>query len=125
MTVKQGLKYTSTLEVTQDYTAIHLGSGTLNVFGTPAMIALMENAAMKAVAPCIDDTQTTVGIEIHAKHLMPTKLGDTVSSEAVLTGVDGRKLTFKIRVWDSVGIIGEANHTRFIVDKEVFMGKLK
>jgi len=122
--IKPGLRFTSTQTVTRELTAAHYGSGLVEVFATPAMVGLMENAAMNAVLPFLPKGQNTVGTEICVKHIKATPIGMYVSSEAVLTEVDGRKLIFSLRAWDEEGEIGNGSHTRFIIDTEKFMTKL-
>lgn len=120
-----GLSYTATTTVNQNNTALALGSGDMEVFATPAMIALMENAAMNAVAPHLEAGQTTVGTQITTSHIKASALGATISATATLTAVDGRSLTFAIAAREGDKIIGEGSHTRFIVDRERFLAKLK
>ncbi len=120
-----GAKSTSTLVVTEQLTAAVMGSGDLPVLATPAMISLMENAAMKAVAEALPDDQTTVGSLMNASHLKPTAVGDMVSATATLVAIEGRKLTFRVEALDSEGTIGEGDHVRYIVSREKFLAKLK
>ena len=120
-----GASYTSTTVVNSTNTAAALGSGDMDVFATPAMVALMENAAMNAVAPHLAEGQTTVGTQITTSHIKASALGATITATAVLTAVDGRSLTFAITARDGENIIGEGVHTRFIVDRERFLSKLK
>ena len=122
--MEKGLTYTSTLIVTDNHVAAVMGSGDLHVFATPAMVALMENAAMKAVAGHLPKGTTTVGAMMNTSHIKPSPVGDKVKTTAVLTEVEGRKLTFSIVAEDSKGIIGEAIHVRYIVDRERFLSKL-
>lgn len=125
MELKSGLTHTSTLHVTADRLAVNVGSGDLPVLATPAMLALMENAAMMAVASCLPDGSTTVGGHISSSHLRPTAEGGVVEATAILTAVEGRKLTFHIVAKDANGdVIGEGEHLRFVVDKEKFLSKL-
>ena len=119
-----GLTYTSTLVVSKDHVAAVMGSGDLHVFATPAMVALMENAAMLAVAEHLPEGSTTVGAMINTSHMKPSPIDETIRATAVLTGIEGRKLTFSIKAEDSKGVIGESEHVRFIVDRERFMSKL-
>lgn len=120
-----GLTHTSTLEVTDEKTAVSLGSGDLPVLATPAMLALMENAAMLAVAGELPQGSTTVGGHISSSHLMPTPKGATVTATATLTQADGRKLTFRVEAHDQSGnLLGEGTHLRFVVDRERFMSRL-
>lgn len=122
--MEKGLTYTSTVAVTQANTALALGSGDMAVFATPALVALMENAAMKAVQAQLPEGSTTVGAFIETTHVKPSALGEEVSATAVLEKEEGRKLTFRITASDTKGIVGEATHIRYIVDRERFMGKL-
>ena len=121
--METGLTYTSTVVVSKENVAATMGSGDLNVFATPAMVALMENA-MSAVADELPEGSTTVGAMMNTTHIKPSAVGDTVSATAVLKEVEGRKLTFEVRAQDSMGVIGEGTHVRYIVDKEKFMSKL-
>ncbi|MDO4932879.1 MAG: thioesterase family protein [Prevotellaceae bacterium] len=117
-------QYTSTLTVEEKHLACNIGSGNLRVLGTPMMMALMENAAMKAVENDLDDSQSTVGGFISASHIKPTGIGHTITATAKLAEVDGRKLTFKVSASDEDGIIGEGEHIRFIINKEKFISKV-
>jgi predicted thioesterase len=110
--------------VEEKHLAVNVGSGDLRVLATPAMMALMENAAMLAVAPELPEGSTTVGGQIASSHLKPTAIGKPVKATATLVEVDGRKLKFTIVAEDENGVIGEGEHLRFIVDKERFMSKL-
>ena len=123
--LKEGLKYISTTTVDTTNSALALGSGDMEVFATPAMVALMENAAMKAVAEYLPQGATTVGTQILTTHIKASAMGAKVSAEAELTAVNGRELSFSIKAYDENGIIGEGSHTRFIVDRERFLSKLK
>lgn len=122
--MEKGLTYTSTLVVSKEHVAAVMGSGDLHVYATPAMVALMENAAMLTVAEHLPEGSTTVGAMINTSHVKPSPIGDTIKTTAVLTDVEGRKLTFSVKAEDSKGIIGEAVHVRYIVDREKFMSKL-
>ena len=123
--IKEGLKYISKVVVTTENCANSVGSGDLAVYATPAMIALMENAAMNAVAAELPEGSTTVGGEINATHIKPSLVGAEISATAELVSVEGRKLTFKVQAVDAIGVIGEGTHVRFVVDKERFMAKMK
>ena len=123
--METGLKHVSTVSVSAANTALTIGSGDMEVFATPAMVALMENAAMKAVAPHLPEGSTTVGAMMETSHIKPSALGETVNAEAILEEIDGRKLTFKVTASDSKGTIGEGKHIRYIVDRERFLSKLK
>lgn len=119
-----GLQHTSQLTVTEAVTAITMGSGDMPVLATPAMMALMENAAMLAVADHLPEGCTTVGGHIDASHFKPTPVGETVTATAVVTGVEGKKIEFRITAHCGDVLLGEGTHLRFVVDKEKFMSKL-
>jgi len=104
-------------------TAQAMGSGDLLVFSTPSMVALMEEAAVRSVAPYLDEGQSTVGTAIDVRHTAATPVGMTVTCESRLTGVDGRRLTFAIRAYDEKGEVGSAAHVRAIVDAARFQAK--
>lgn len=122
--LQEGLQHTSQLTVTGAVTAIAMGSGDMPVLATPAMMALMENAAMLAVADHLPEGSTTVGGHITSSHLKPSKLGDTVTATAVVTRIDGKKIEFKVEAHCGDMLLGEGTHLRFIVDKEKFMSRL-
>ncbi len=119
----KGLTFTITQTVTPDKTAEALGSGTLPVYATPAMIALMEEASYKAVAPYLDEGSGSVGTLMNVKHLAATPLGMTVKAQAELLEIDGRRLVFKVTAEDACGIIGEGLHERFIIQNEKFLSR--
>lgn len=123
--LKEGLTHTSRVKVVLENCAVTLGSGDMEVFATPAMVALMENAAMNAVAGALPEGSTTVGSEMNTTHIKPSGIGVEVSATAVLTSVEGRKLTFKVSAADQVGTIGEGVHVRYVVDREKFMSKVR
>lgn len=122
--IEPGLKHTSTAVVTEALSARAMGSGDLPVYATPAMTALMENAAMLAVAGELPEGSTTVGGRIEVSHMAPTPIGATVTATATLEKVDGRKLHFSVIAMQGDTVIGEGTHLRFVVDKERFMSKL-
>ena len=122
--IEIGLKHTSELTVTDTVTAIKMGSGDMPVLATPAMMALMENAAMLAVDDELPEGNTTVGGHIQSSHLKPSKIGDKVSATAEVTKVDGKKIEFKISAYSGDVLLGEGTHLRFIVDRERFLSKL-
>lgn len=120
----QGLTHTSQLTVTPAVTAAAMGSGDMPVLATPAMLALMENAAMLAVAPHLPEGCTTVGGHITSSHLKPTALGETVTATATVMRVDGKRIEFKVEARCGDTLLGEGTHLRFVVDKEKFMSRL-
>ena len=122
--LEKGLSARSETVVAAGNTAAAMGSGDLGVFATPAMVALMENAAMTAVAPELPEGSTTVGAEMNVTHIKPSGPGAEITATAVLTAVEGRKLTFNVGARDAEGMIGEGVHVRYIVDRAKFMAKL-
>uniref|UniRef100_UPI00405685B1 thioesterase family protein n=1 Tax=Alistipes sp. TaxID=1872444 RepID=UPI00405685B1 len=122
--LEKGLKHQNVMRITDGNTAEFIGSGDMAVLATPAMVALMENAAMLAVALHLDEGETTVGSMISTTHLKPSKVGNTVSAIAELIEVDGRKLTFKIEAYDGDTLIGSGEHIRYVVNREKFLSKL-
>lgn len=110
--------------VTENETAAYYGSGLLNVFATPGMIALMEKAAHLLAKLSLPQTQDTVGIEIHVKHTRATPLGAKVHAQAILTSIDEKKLTFSVKAFDELGEIGNGTHIRYIINPVKFMEKI-
>ncbi len=121
--LKSGIKGKETMIVDESNTAKTMGSGTLDVFATPAMTALMEKTAWKSVAEELEEGCGTVGIRLEITHDAPTPLGMKVTCESVLTGIDGRKLTFEVEARDERGKIGSGIHERFIIDNKKFQEK--
>lgn len=118
-----GITGKQTITVTEDKTAVVMGSGTLPVFATPAMIAFMENTASKSVADKLEAGQGTVGTSIDVKHMAATPVGMEVSCETKLVEVDRKRLVFEVKAYDAAGVIGEGMHERFIIDNEKFLAK--
>ena len=106
--------------VTGDNTALKFGSGKVDVFGTPAMIALMEEASINTVDKNLLEGFATVGIEFSIKHIAATPKGMNITASAELTEIDGRRLTFKVEAFDEVEKIGEGRHQRYIIELDKF-----
>ena len=123
--LEKGAAAQSRTTVCEANTAAAMGSGDMPVFATPAMVALMENAAMLAVAPGLPEGAATVGAEMNVSHIKPSGLGAEIVASAVVTAVEGRKITFNVGARDAEGMFGEGTHVRFIVDRERFLAKLK
>ena len=123
MEITVGMKgEVSTLAERED-TAKEVGSGSLLVYATPCMVALMEGAACEAIEEAMTDTQTTVGTELNIQHLSATPVGLEVRAEAEVTAVDGKVVTFEVRVFDEAGEIGRGTHKRVIVNSQKFLDK--
>lgn len=122
--LEKGLKHNSVMRVEAGNTAEFIGSGDMAVLATPAMVALMENAAMLAVALHLGEDETTVGTMVSTSHLKASKVGNIIEARAELVAVEGRKLDFKIEAYDGETLIGEGTHTRFVVNREKFLSKL-
>lgn len=114
----------ATTVVASDNTAVTVGSGSLPIFATPSMAALAEQAAVAAVQGFLPLGTTTVGMGLNLKHLAASPIGHNVKADAVVVSVEGRRLEFKVTVYDEREKIGEGTHERFVVDAESFMGKL-
>ncbi|MBN2303586.1 MAG: thioesterase family protein [Anaerolineae bacterium] len=123
-TLQPGLTGEVTITVTDDLTAVAFGSGTVRVYGTPALIALLEEAAIRAVHDHLPDGQITVGTRLDVQHLAATPVGMTVTATATLKEIDGRRLVFEVEASDAVERIGAGTHERFIVDLARFQAKV-
>lgn len=121
--LKTGLKGYAETVVAAENTAAAIGSGALPVFSTPHMIALMENASMDAVAPCLEEGQGTVGTRIDIAHLAASPQGMAVRAESELIQIDRRMLTFRVKAYAGEELIGEGTHQRCIIFNERFMEK--
>lgn len=124
MDLKIGLENELEIIVTPKDTAKAYGSGMVEVFATPAMIALMEKTALQLASPFLSKGQNTVGTEVCVKHIKATLLGKRVQSYAKLIEIDGNKLTFQVEAYDDKGLIGIGTHKRFIIDEDEFMNSL-
>lgn len=123
--VKPGLVGEAEMVVTDKVTAASAGSGLVPVFATPWMIALMENASVNAIQKCFADGQTSVGVQVSISHLAATPIGMHVRARALVTAVDGRRVSFQVEAWDKMEKIGEGTHVRAIIDEKKFMDKVK
>lgn len=121
--LETGIKGEQKVEVVYENTATAVGSGVLEVFATPAMLALMEKTACDSVIPYLEEGNGTVGTQVDIKHTAATPIGMTVRCESELVEVDGRRLVFKVAAYDDAGLIGEGMHERFIVNNEKFQKK--
>ena len=118
-----GLKGHQEMTVTDQFTAKTMGSGVMDVFATPAMIALMEKTAWESVQPYLEEGNGTVGTLMNVKHVAASPVGMKITCETELVKVDGRALTFTVKAFDEAGLIGEGEHERFVVFNDKFQAK--
>lgn len=123
MEITIGMKGEATTLVEREDTAAQVGSGSLLVYATPCMVALMEGAACEAIAQALPEDKTTVGTELNISHISATPVGLEVRAEAEVTEVDGNAVTFKVTAYDEAGLIGEGTHKRFVVSTQRFLDK--
>ena len=121
--LETGIKGTKTVTVNEANTAKTMGSGTLDVFATPALIALMEETSWRSVADRLEDGCGTVGTLLEIRHTAPTPIGMDVTCESELVEVDGRRLVFTVQAHDAKGLVGEGRHERFVIQNEKFQAK--
>lgn len=118
--IQPGLKGSVSLIVEQEHTAQHLGSGGVQVLATPQMVLLMERAGVAAVDHLLPEGYRTVGAHLDVGHTAPTPIGFEVTATAELMEVAGRRLVFHVQVQDSVEVVGEGTHQRFIINVQRF-----
>ena len=123
MEITIGMKGEVSTLVEKEDTAAEVGSGSLLVYATPCMVALMEGAACEAIAPCMNEDQTSVGTELNISHISATPVGLDVRAEAEVIAVEGKIITFQVTAYDEAGKIGEGTHKRFIVTTQRFLDK--
>ena len=124
LSMETGIKGYAETTVNPSNTASSVGSGLLDVFSTPSMIALIEQAAADSVSPYLEDGQGTVGMRLEVDHLAPTPLGEKVWAETELTAIDRRVLTFKVAAFSQKEKIGEGIHRRCIILSDRFLEKM-
>ena len=120
-----GIKGKQTIVVTPAQTAAYYGSGALEVFATPAMVALLEETAWRSVQPYLEEGQATVGTRVDIRHLAATPLGGKVTCESELVEIDRRRLVFKVEVFDEKTKVGQGIHERFVIQSEKFLAAAK
>ena len=123
MEIKIGTKGYKEGIVRKENTAAAIGSGAVEVFATPAMIALMENAALDAIAPFLEEDQSSVGTNISTSHLAASPLGIKVWATAEVIEVDRRRIVFAVKAFDEKEMIGEGTHERFIIQTDKFLSR--
>jgi fluoroacetyl-CoA thioesterase len=120
-----GLSGEKEIEVTLAVSATHMGSGSMGVFATPAMVGLIERTAMELVQPALGEGETTVGVEVSVRHLAATPLGMRVRAQVVLESIEGRFLNFSAQVFDEKEKVGEGTHKRAIIRSQNFMARVR
>ena len=123
MEITVGLKGEVHSTVEREDTALEVGSGSLLVYATPCMVALMEGAACEAIAACLPDEKTSVGTYLEISHLSATPVGLDIWAEAEVTAVDGSVITFRVTAYDEAGKIGEGIHKRAVISSQRFLDK--
>ena len=123
MEITVGMKGAVSTLVEREDTAAEVGSGSLLVYATPCMVALMEGAACEAIAEGLDENETTVGIELNIQHISATPVGMEVRAEAEVTAVEGKIITFTLRAFDEAGEIGKGTHKRVLINSQKFLDK--
>ena len=123
MAIEIGMKGEVQTIVERADTAAEVGSGSLLVYATPCMVALMEGAACEAIAGELKETETTVGTELNIQHISATPVGLEVRAEAEVTAVEGKIITFSVTAYDEAGKIGEGTHKRAVVTAQKFLDK--
>jgi predicted thioesterase len=123
--VQPGTVGTAEAVVDSSNTAVTMKSGEVEVFATPGMVALMEEAAVAALRDRLGEGQTSVGVRLEVSHVAATPLGMKVRAEATVEEVDGRRVVYRVSAFDDAEKIGDGRHERLVVDRERFMGKVK
>ena len=123
MEITVGMKGEVSTLVEREDTAAEVGSGSLLVYATPCMVAMMEGAACEAIDPVMPEGHTSVGIELNVKHLSATPVGIEIRAEATVIAVEGKVITFDLKAYDEAGLIGEGTHKRCIVAAQKFLDK--
>ena len=123
MEITVGMKGEVSSYVEREDTALEVGSGSLLVYATPCMVALMEGAACEAIESAMDENKTTVGTALNIEHISATPVGLDVRAEATVTEVSGNVITFEIHAYDEAGEIGRGTHKRAIVPVQKFLDK--
>ena len=123
MEITVGMKAEVTTLVEREDTAKEVGSGSLLVYATPCMVALMEGAACEAIEEALDESKTTVGTALNIEHISATPVGMDVRAEATVIAVEGKVITFEVRAFDEAGEIGKGTHKRVIVPTQKFLDK--
>ena len=123
MEIAVGMKGEVGTTVEREDTALEVGSGSLLVYATPCMVALVEGAACEAIAEALGENQTTVGTALNIEHVSATPVGLDVRAEATVTAVEGKVITFEVKAFDEAGEIGRGTHKRVVINSQKFLEK--
>jgi predicted thioesterase len=123
--IEVGMKHEATFRVDEQYTAFHIGSGSLRVLATPSMIGFMERISHQLLTRCLPDGYSSVGAVVDVRHLAPTPLGWTVRVTSEVVEVDGRKVTLAVEAWDDREKVGEGRHQRVVIDLNRFLQRVE
>jgi predicted thioesterase len=123
--IEVGMKHEATFQVDEQYTAFHIGSGSLRVLATPSMIGFMERISHQLLARCLPEGYSSVGSLVDVRHLAPTPLGWTVRVTSEVIEVDGRKVTLAVEAWDDEEKVGEGRHQRVVINLERFLQRVQ
>ena len=123
--IEVGMKHEATFQVDEQYTAFHIGSGSLRVLATPSMIGFMERISHQLLARCLPEGYSSVGALVDVRHLAPTPLGWTVRVTSEVIEVEGRKVTLAVEAWDDEEKVGEGRHQRVVINLERFLQRVE
>lgn len=123
--IQLGMKSEATFRVEEQYTAFHIGSGSLRVLATPSMIGFMERISHQLLARCLPQGYSSVGAVVDVRHLAPTPLGWSVRVTSEVIEVDGRKVTLAVEAWDDQEKVGEGRHQRVVIDENRFLQRVQ
>lgn len=123
--IEVGMRHEATFQVDEQYTAFHIGSGSLRVLATPSMIGFMERISHQLLTGCLPEGYSSVGAVVDVRHLAPTPLGWTVRVTSEVIEVDGRKVTLAVEAWDDQEMVGEGRHQRVVIDLNRFLQRVE
>jgi predicted thioesterase len=123
--IEVGMKHEATFQVDEQYTAFHIGSGSLRVLATPSMIGFMERISHQLLTRCLPEGYSSVGAVVDVRHLAPTPMGWTVRVTSEVIEVEGRKVTLAVEAWDELEKIGEGRHQRVVIDLNRFLQRVE
>jgi predicted thioesterase len=123
--IEVGMKHEATFQVDEQYTAFHIGSGSLRVLATPSMIGFMERISHQLLTRCLPEGYSSVGAVVDVRHLAPTPMGWAVRVTSEVIEVEGRKVTLAVEAWDELEKIGEGRHQRVVIDLNRFLQRVE